>query len=312
MHQDAPLSYFLHSHGPAAGPTQWLDWIFTSIVCLVCLIVAVLLVWALIRRRPADAGDIRSRQGEGLMWIYVGTGVSTAALIAMAIYAVMALNAVANPPTEPALTIRVTGYDWWWSADYPATDGSAFATANEIHIPTGQPVRVELKTADVIHAFWVPQLAGKTQMIPGTTNVQWLQADQPGIYRGQCTQFCGLQHAHMAFEVVAQSPSDFAAWRAHQAEPAAATSDPGQQIFIDNCGSCHAVRGTAAAGGHAPDLTHLMSRRQLGAGTLDNTPANLALWIAHPQKVKPGVNMADTVLPPADLVRLETYLGTLK
>ncbi len=302
----APLNYFTQSHGPAAGPTLWLDWTFTAIVCLVCVIVAVLLVAALFRRRPAGTA-VMAHDGRGLMWIYVGTGISSVVLIAMAVHAVIALNAVAEPPTTPALTIKVTGYDWWWAANY-----GDFTTANEIHIPTGVPVRIDLATADVIHAFWVPQLAGKTQMIPGRANHQWLQADTPGVYRGQCTQFCGLQHAHMAFEVVAQSPADFARWRTAQAAPAVTTGAPGEALFVANCGSCHTVRGTAANGIHAPDLTHLMSRRQLAAGTLDNTPQNLALWVAHPQSVKPGVNMPETTLSAADQAQLDAYLGTLK
>lgn len=302
-----PLNYFTQSHGPASQPTLWLDWTFTTIVCAVCLIVGGLLVAALVRRRPAGTEPI-AHDGRGLMWIYIGTGISSVVLVAMAVHAVLALDAVAEPPTSPALTIKVTGYDWWWRADY-----GDFTTANEIHIPVGVPVRIDLASADVIHAFWVPQLAGKTEMIPGRSNHQWLQADTPGIYRGQCTQFCGLQHAHMAFEVVAQSPADFARWRTAQAAPAAAAAgDPGAALFVANCGGCHTVRGTPANGAHAPDLTHLMSRRTIAAGTLDNTPRNLALWIAHPQSIKPGVNMPDTVLPAADLARLDAYLGALK
>jgi len=299
-----PLQYILGASGPAARPTLWLDWIFLAICLGVCLVVAGLLIGGLVRRRR-ETGVMR--EDRGLYWMLFGTGTSAVVLTGMAVYALVALNSVAAPPGPPALQIAVTGYDWWWRADY-----GDFATANEIHIPTGVPVLMTLNSADVIHAFWVPQLAGKTQMIPGQTNRQWLQADAPGIYRGQCTQFCGLQHAHMSFEVVAQSPAAYARWRAAQAQPAAATGLPGEALFVDRCGGCHAVRGTQAAGQHAPDLTHLMSRRTIAAGLMPLTPDNLMNWVEHPQALKPGSQMPDTVLAPADRAGLSAYLQTLR
>jgi cytochrome c oxidase subunit 2 len=299
-----PLQYVLSAAGPAARPTLWLDWVFIAICLGVCLVVAGLLIGGLVRRRKA-AGVVREDQG--LYWMLFGTGTSAVVLTGMAVYALVALNSVAAPPAHPALRIAVTGYDWWWRADY-----GDFVTANEIHIPTGVPVELTLNSADVIHAFWVPQLAGKTQMIPGQTNRQWLQADRPGIYRGQCTQFCGLQHAHMAFEVVAQSPADFAAWRAAQGQPAAAGGLPGEALFVDRCGGCHTVRGTAAAGIHGPDLTHLMSRREIAAGLMPLTADNLMNWVAHPQALKPGARMPDTVLTAAERADLSAYLQTLR
>ncbi len=304
-----PLQYFLSAAGPAARPTLWLDWVFTAICVFVCLIVAGLLLGGLVRRRETT-GVMRKdvmREDWGLYWMLLGTGTSVVVLTGMAIYALAALNGVVGPPRAPALQIAVTGYDWWWRADY-----GDFVTANEIHIPTGVPVVIALNSADVIHAFWVPQLAGKTQMIPGQSTRQWLQADQPGVYRGQCTQFCGLQHAHMAFEVVAQSPADFAAWRAAQAQPAQATGLPGEALFVDRCGGCHTVRGTAAAGQHAPDLTHLMSRREIAAGLMATTPANVMEWVEHAQALKPGAQMPDTVLTPAERADLASYLQTLR
>jgi cytochrome c oxidase subunit 2 len=285
--------------------------VFTAIVCGVCLVVLALLAGALVRKRPSAPPGQVSREGDGLKWLFIGTGVSAAVLVGMAVYAVVALNAVAFPSRQPVLVIKVTGYDWWWKADY-----GDFVTANEIHIPAGQPVKIELESGDVIHAFWVPQLAGKTQMIPGRHNSQWLQADRPGVYRGQCTQFCGLQHAHMAFEVVAQSPKAFAMWRAAQVRPAQPPADmaaqAGEAVFMTHCANCHMIRGADARGDHGPDLTHLQSRHLIAAGTMTNTPEHLKAWISNPQVFKPGVNMPATPLSHDDLDHLTTYLTGLK
>ncbi len=299
-----PLQYVLSAAGPAARPTLGLDWVFGAICLGVCVVVAGLVVGGIVRRRKAASV---MREDQGLYWMLFGTGTSVVVLTGMAVYALVALESVAAPPKTPALTIAVTGYDWWWRADY-----GDFVTANEIHIPTGVPVMLTLNSADVIHAFWVPQLAGKTQMIPGQTNHQWLQADKPGVYRGQCTQFCGLQHAHMAVEVVAQSPADYAAWRAAQAQPVATTGMPGEALFADRCGGCHTVRGTAAGGTHGPDLTHLMSRRTIAAGLMPATPENLMAWVEHPQALKPGAQMPDTVLTSAERADLAAYLQSLR
>lgn len=300
-----PLQYVLSASGPAARPTLWLDWVFATICVAVCVIIAALLIAGIVRRRKA--ADVM-REDQGLYWMLYGTGTSVIVLTGMAVYALVALNSVAAP-SPPAFKIAVTGYDWWWRADY-----GDFVTANEIHIPTGVPVEIDLNSADVIHAFWVPQLAGKTEMIPGQPTHQWIQADRPGVYRGQCTQFCGLQHAHMAFEVIAQSPADYTAWRAAQIQPATATAtgSPGAAVFVDRCGGCHTVRGSQANGTHGPDLTHLVSRRRIAAGLMPMTPDNLMAWVAHPQALKPGAQMPDTVLTPAERADLAAYLQTLR
>jgi cytochrome c oxidase subunit 2 len=167
----------------------------------------------------------------------------------------------------------------------------------------------------VIHAFWVPRLAGKTQAIPGQVNTQWIQADVPGVYRGQCTQFCGAQHAHMAFDVVAQPQADFDAWRDAQGRQAASPADgqvrTGQKIFMDRCAGCHTVRGSDAAGVQAPDLTHVGSRRQLAAGSLTNTPEHLLDWVQHAQEIKPDSLMPSITLNVQDAAALSAYLATL-
>jgi cytochrome c oxidase subunit 2 len=307
----APLDYFLHGGGSAAIPVMHLDWVFTAIVSAVCLFIAVLLVAAILRRRPAGNDRDIGREDEGLHWVYIGTGISTCILLGMGIYMLMVLNEVSAPPQTPALTLTVTGYQWWWKVEM-----GNVATANEIHIPVGVPVLVKLRSADVIHSFWAPVLAGKTQAIPGLVNQQWIEADKPGRYWGDCAEFCGDQHAHMAFEIVAQTQPDFQAWEGHQQEtaqpPANENTIAGQKVFMTNCAACHTIRGTAASGAYAPDLTHLQSRRLIAAGLLTNTPDHVADWVAHAQELKPSALMPDTVLKPADAAALIAYLSTLK
>jgi len=306
----APLDYFFHAFGPNARQNQMLGWVFAGISVAVCVLIAVLLFLGMARSRPAGQGVVKGNPA-AVRWVAIASGLSVVVLFGMAVYALVTLQSVAAPNKTPALEITVTGYDWWWRADY-----GTFETANEIHIPTGQPVLIKLNSADVIHAFWVPQLAGKTQMIPGILNRQWIQADRPGIYRGQCTQFCGLQHAHMAFEVVAEDPVAFERWRRNQASAAAPPGNPeqarGQALFLERCGGCHAVRGTPATGGHAPDLTHLISRRQIAAGLMDTTPLNIGEWVEHAQTLKPGSRMPSFSLSDRERNQLLAYLMVLK
>lgn len=317
--QPTPLAYILHSAGPASRPVIILNWALTALCVGVCVLIAVLLLIAVFRRRPsignhAEGREAMTEHGGGRA-VLIGTLISTALLLAALIYMLWVLALVASPAREPALTITVTAYDWWWKVDYGENVPQPFATANEIHIPVDEPVQVNLKSADVIHAFWVPALAGKTQTIPGQVNRQWIQADHPGVYRGQCTQYCGAQHAHMAFEVVAESQQDYQKWLAAQAReaavPTSAEAMRGQHVFMDRCAGCHTVRGSDAAGVQAPDLTHLMSRRLIAAGTLPNTPHNLMDWIAHAQQIKPQALMPDIRLSPADGRDLAAYLATL-
>jgi cytochrome c oxidase subunit 2 len=221
-----------------------------------------------------------------------------------------------GPPPHPDLTIDVSAHQWWWEVHYDADDPQLqFSTANEIHIPVGAKVLVRLTGADVIHSFWVPQLSGKTDTIPGQTNLSWMEARVPGRYRGQCGEFCGFQHARMSLEVVAESASDFQRWRAHQLQPAAMPTTPQQQrgeaLVEYRCGLCHAIRGSMAEARSAPDLTHLMSRRMIAAGTIVNSPANLAEWVQDPQSVKPGNLMPDQGLTAQQLADVQSYLELL-
>ena len=312
--KSTPLAYFLHGAGPAAQPVLLLDWVLAAICSVVCVVIAVMLGIALFRRRQRQEPRALTAGG-GTRFVYVGGAISTVALLGIAVYMLIVLAQVADPPREPALTVTVTAYDWWWKVDYGEGD-QHFTTANELHIPTGVPVLVMLKSADVIHAFWVPELSGKTQTIPGVVNRQWIQADKPGIYRGQCTQYCGVQHAHMAFEVYAQPQADYDRWRAAQQRmapaPATAQAARGSKLFEERCAGCHTVRGSKAAGVQAPDLTHVLSRRLLAAGTLVNTPENLMNWIEHVQEIKPGTLMPDMKLSSAEARDLSAYLATLR
>lgn len=313
---NAPLNYFLHSYGPAAKPTMYLGWLLAGLSVAVFLIIALLLVTAMLRKRPVADPRTIGREDEGLRWIYIGTGISTCILFGLVIYSLMVLNEVAKPPHTPAVTLTVTGYDWWWKIEYEHDDpAQRIITANELHIPVGQPVLIKLKSADVIHAFWVPTLAGKTQMIPGLTNQQWIQADEPGIYSGQCAQFCGVGHAHMGLEVIAESTRDFEKWRKDQRQAAPLVSmeskDTGFKLFMDRCAGCHTIRGTDAMGEHAPDLTHLNSRRRLAAGLLTNTPDHLMKWVINAQQLKPGSRMPSIALSESETSALALFLSTL-
>ena len=230
------------------------------------------------------------------------------------VYSLGVTERVTAQPASGDVRIRVAGEMWWWRVQYPGAEGVMFETANQIHIPVGRPVTFELVSNDVIHSFWVPQLGGKMDTIPGRTNLLRLQADRPGVYRGQCTEYCGGAHALMALEVVAQPQAEFEAWAAVQAQPAAMSDHPGWTVFAESgCGACHTVRGTDANGLIGPDLTHLASRRTIAAAVQPNTPETLRRFIAHAGDVKPGLRMPDYErLSEAEVSAVADWLGTLQ
>lgn len=320
---DTPMSY-LHTFGPAGDPVTRLNWGLTAISVLVCVIVGVLLLAGIFRKRPPlqpdDAGRLPlGRNIGGLRWIYIGTALTVLVLLGSTVWNTLTLAAVSAPQEKPGLTVKVTAHQWWWEVEYQDNAPSRIVvTANEIHIPVGKPVFFQLHSADVIHSFWVPRLGGKTDLIPGQVNKTWLQADHPGVYRGQCTEYCGAQHAHMALYVVAQEPAAFDAWREAQLQPAAGVPEDNDQAargsreFANHCGVCHAVHGTDAFGNLGPDLTHLMSRKTIAAGLLDNTMSNLQAWVADPQALKPGTLMPRVELSGTELQDVVAYLETLK
>jgi len=273
------------------------------------------------RRREFEAPEVDEdpRQSQRLARnVGIATVLSGIGLFVLVVASVATDRALAGLPLQDALHIEVTGHQWWWEVRYDDADPSkVFDTANEIHIPVGRPVTLTLKADDVIHSFWVPNLHGKKDLIPGRTATTTLRADRPGIYRGQCAEFCGYQHAWMGLLVVAESPADYARWEAAQRAPAAEPTDAmaseGRRVFESGtCAMCHAVQGTLANARRAPDLTHVASRSTLAAVALDNTPANRAAWVQDPQRFKPGSNMPPVSLPPEQMGALLAYLGTLR
>lgn len=306
--QAAPLQY-LSGTGEKTAPVVALTWGVLLVSFAVIVLIVMLLVGAIWRWRPIVVeSTVLEKDEGGQNWLWIGTGITALVLLVTVVWTVIVLADIQSPGNRPAATIEITGRQWWWQVRYIGKNGAqGFSTANEIHIPVGQPVRLKLMGGDVIHSFWVPQLAGKMDAIPGQINETWIEADRPGIYTGQCTEYCGVQHAKMLLRVVAQSPQDFVAWRTHQLAPAGNADSE----FVEHCGNCHAVRGTAAHGTMGPDLSHLMQRRTLASGALPNDPATLAHWIEDPQGLKPGNRMPAVKLSPQERSRILAWLGTL-
>ena len=312
----SPLGIF-NGAGHDAQELARLVALFGSVSIAVIVLIALLLISSIWHRRTPDTTGGRPQRDEGGMaWIYWGVGLSTVVLVICMLFNLRTIAATSTPPDAAgALTIQVTAHQWWWELAYQDPDShQVFLTANEIHIPVGRKVKVLLNSADVIHSFWVPSLAGKMDVIPGQTNVTWLEADEPGTYRGECAVFCGAEHARMQFRVVAQDPKAFEAWRAHQLQEAPPPKDAatlrGRLVFESRCAACHTVRGSSAAGMAGPDLTHLMDRGTLAAGTLPNDIGHLADWIRDPQEDKPGTTMPKVPLSEQDLAAVVAYLRT--
>lgn len=315
---EVPLSYLTSAgeHARRILPLTWGVLGISAVVVAVIIVLTLLGVWRRTDHSP-QALAATPHKGDASRWLYIGVGVSSVVLVVSLVWTVRVLASANDRTTKGTLTIEVTGQQWWWKVRYLNDDASKIlTTANEIHIPTGQPVRVRLVAADVIHSFWVPALGGKTDLIPGQTNMTWIEADKPGRYRGQCSEYCGAQHAHMGFEVVAQSPVDFQRWMEDQlvAAPAPASESAlrGEQTFEFRCGACHTVRGTFAGGTTGPDLTHLLSRATIAAATLPNREVTRAAWIADPQGPKPGNHMPVLQLSSTDLQDVDAFLSTLK
>jgi cytochrome c oxidase subunit 2 len=308
-----PAQSMVHPAGPAAAEIAQLWWVMLAAFTAVFVLVMILLLYAILRKATASASTA-ALPPWGRTGFVVAGGILLPVLVLTPLYIYSLKTSAGLRLPSDALTIRVVGHMWWWEVRYP---DEQIVTANELHIPVGQPIRLELTSADVIHSFWVPRLNGKRDMIPGVENVFWIQADKPGIYRGQCGEYCGTQHANMAFEVIALPPAEYETWVAERraARPAveSASVQRGERVFRSSgCGQCHTVKGTRAAGNVGPDLTHLGSRRTIGGALLPNTTGNLAGWIADPQAIKPGIKMPRTYLAADDLQALTTYLESLK
>jgi cytochrome c oxidase subunit 2 len=322
-----PQQSALNSAGAQAGRIETLWWFFLWLLAAIFVIVMAVLLLALARRRrgieqePLEATHRPSANTERKLTrsVTAATIISVVILLGLIVVSISTGKAISGlGDTKNGMTVEVIGNQWWWYVRYLNDQaGSIVVTANEIHIPVGRPVMIRGGSNDVIHSFWVPNLHGKRDLIPSRVTTEWIEADRPGRYRGQCAEFCGVQHAHMALWVVAETPEQFDAWMRRQLQPSVVPADAqkqrGQQVFLNNaCVFCHAITGTTAAGQVGPDLTHFASRLTIAAGTLPNTKGNLGGWIADPQNIKPGNHMATVPLPSGDVEPLLDYLESLQ
>lgn len=305
----------LAPEGPIADKIALFFWIMlAAAVIILAFVMAVL--WAGLFRGRLGERPLTDAQSRNLV-VAAGVAMPVVVLFAFVVYSADTDRVASGAPPD-ALTIEVVGHQWWWEIHYLDEQERRIATtANELHIPVGQPVRLLLKATDVIHSFWAPNLAGKMDLIPGKTNTLWFQGDRVGTFRGQCAEFCGQQHAHMAFLIEVQPVQEFRDWLVRVGEPAAVPTEPalerGRDVFLStSCVMCHAVRGTSALARRAPELTHIGSRKTLAAASLPNSRGHLAGWIVNPQSLKPGSHMPATQLPPEDLSALLDYLESLK
>jgi len=313
----------LDAAGPQAAHIQQL-WNITLLTCCVVFAgVLAALIWVLWKRPRGDAATapdlaVHDQAERGPQRsVAAALAASTLGLLFLIVASFLTDRALARMSVKDALHIEITANQWWWDIRYDdAVASRVFNTANEMHIPVGRPVILTLKSNDVIHSFWVPNLAGKKDLIPGRTAQMRLQADRAGDYRGQCAEFCGFQHAFMALRVVADDPARYEAWVEQQRAVAAApTSDQqwkGRTLFLSgNCVMCHAIAGTDASARRAPDLSHVGSRETLAAGALPNDAASLKRWLRNPQTFKPGANMPASNLSDEELAAIAAYLKGL-
>jgi cytochrome c oxidase subunit 2 len=318
----------LHDVQMPAGPQAAVLfelWIAMLVVCVVVFFaVMAALAAGIWRASPATgkaAPDLASHPRiESRLRRVVGYALaaSTVLLLGLLVASFMSDRAIARLPLGNAVHIDLIGHQFWWEARYEPGDPTlAFTTANELHVPVGRPVLLTLRADDVIHSLWLPSLHGKKDLIPGRESTFAFRADKAGVYRGQCAEFCGYQHAHMTLFVIADEPARYEEWvrgqRQAAVEPTTDVQRRGRDLVVQTtCGMCHAIAGTMAQGRRAPDLTHVASRSTLGAGTVANDDRTRMNWIANAQKIKPGVNMPPHALPREDLAAISAYLGTLR
>lgn len=311
----------LNPSSPQARRIAHEYWVMFWICAVVFVVVFVAAILAFMRGRwrAAPLVDVAT-QTRLRKWVAGAVGVTALILLSLLVTDFVVGRSVESYSADPkkALSIRVVGHQWWWEFQYEdSVSGRAISASNELHIPTGKPILLKLESHDVIHSFWVPGLQGKRDLMPGYNTMIWLRADKPGIYEGQCAEYCGHQHAKMRLLVVAHNPKDFASWYSQAMRPAVPPSDSitarGQEVFLAApCIMCHSIRGTDAGARLGPDLTHLASQRMIGANTYPNTRGHLAAWILDAPSMKPGVRMPPISLNPKDLEALLAYLETLK
>ena len=302
--------------GPQAAHISSLWWLMFWVATAVFVLVLGFLLAAFLRRPRARVPITADRT---LTRAVAASAVVTALILfGLLVASMWTSRAIASLGAASAVTVNVTGHQFWWEIEYEdAVPSRRVTTANEIHIPVGRPVVLKVTSRDVIHSFWAPNLHGKRDLVPGITSAIWLQADQPAVYRGQCAEFCGRQHAHMAFEVVAEPQAQFDAWLDAQRQPSIAPAGDaairGRDAFMRaQCILCHTIRGTGAGALVGPDLTHVGSRGKIASGTLPTTAAGLAQWLRDPQHIKPGNLMPPSPLADGDAQAMAVYLESLK
>ncbi|HEX6558664.1 MAG TPA: cytochrome c oxidase subunit II [Longimicrobiales bacterium] len=296
-------------------------WTMLAVYTLVFLLTIGAAIWAFLRgRRRTEPLVDAATQSKLRRNVSIAVAVTALILVGFMVTDFALGRAVDSFSAQPkrTLTIQAIGHQWWWEFMYEdSVAARAITSTNELHIPTGRPVLIKLQSHDVIHSFWVPGLQGKRDLMPGYTTMLWLRADKPGIYEGQCAEFCGFQHAKMRLTVVAHPPSEFARWYEAAMRPAVTPTDSlaiaGRRVFMTGpCVMCHSIRGEPAGGRLGPDLTHLASQRRIAGNTYPNNRGFLAAWIRDAQQLKPGVRMPPIRLQPKDLDALLSYLETLK
>lgn len=291
-----------------------LFWVVLGITGIIFLVVTTLVVIAVVRFRSRPGGPPPSQTDENLTLELVWTVIPLVIVAVLFVFTVRVMHRVDPQATNRDPDLVIVAHQWWWELHYPK---QGFYSANEIHVPVNTKLLLELESADVVHDFWVPALGKKVDAIPGHPNTLWLTVVRPGVFLGTCDEFCGTEHAWMRIRVIGQPKDEFDAWAAHQALPAPEPSSPeasrGAELFNDmTCASCHAIGGTTATARIGPDLTHVASRDTLASGALDNTPENLARWIADPQGIKPGCFMPDLHLERSDVELVTAYLEELQ
>jgi cytochrome c oxidase subunit II len=319
-------SVLLNSAGPAAADIERLTWLFIIVCGVVWVLVVLAFLLALHRGRnqpqaTAPPARVPALHDRARLRLITGALVVTTIILSVFVGASYATDRVLIAlERQPRVEVTLTAHQWWWEIRYEDPVPSKIVlTANELHLPLGEPVKLSLVSLDVIHSLWIPNVAGKRDIIPGRDNTIWLTAAKAGEWHGRCAEFCGFQHAHMELTVIVEPREAFDQWRAAQTVPASPPDKPdvqhGAQVFEQGpCVLCHVIRGTGATGYSttAPDLTHLKSRKTIAAGTLPNTKGYLAAWIMDPQTHKPGVRMPVNLLPPRDFQDLLAYLETLR
>lgn len=318
---DTPQNYMQNTGGPAARSLANLGWEALVPFIAATVVTWALIVWLALRRRGTLDEHAPLEADPGRRWIVIG-GIAIPVAVLLILFISMLDSLAAFPMAHASGTapeIRVRGRQWWFDAEYhPRGEGQNVHVPGEIHIPVGRPVEIELQSEDVIHSFWIPKLHGKMDLVPGQRNFIRIEASQPGRYEGECAEYCGAQHAHMRFAIIAEPPQKYRAWLAHQRASAAAPSNyqaaHGREVFMSSaCPICHTIRGTPAQGRVGPELTHVGSRKRIAGDAFENNTANLAAWITSAQSMKPGSQMPNfTQFSGPDLQALTAYLRGLR